>query len=698
MLGKVYSVQLHLERGADGDWLVCKDRGAGMSKSIIRDHFLVSGAVKRADLLQLARRCEQADFRLERTARFGIGVLSYFMVAERLHIRTRRCQSAQSGEANGWSFQTDGLSGFGELKRGPDCLEGTEVRLRLKPEVIGADASAFWDRLLSYVRSVLLHVPCRLQLKSPPMAVASWSVDAPGWVRKPEDYAAQCLTVLESPEARPSERGDLPEQLGDLIPSERLVQWQGERDRHTRLREEAHGRLRWSEPVTGDLPGGLGRFRLFFPWFDLDDGPCLDFFSVRTDGDARVLDTGDLSAGGHGVSPWCPLVMAWFGMTADHGVDSVKDHRWRGVIEVDWTSIAAAGLEVSRNQLQPSKQALTAIRDLSKKLAEQLGGFARSHQASMYALYNTASLDIESPAAERRFWLYQHETEPRFDWRSVSYPAILPENSGIGGLMADRRWRWQGRDLPRLSRIGAAIDWPGTGHLRLDRETRHSRLSAFWDAAALPPDRLLARMRRGFVMECGHVRHPWVWGRDFNAVWTNPPTWRAARVAYPEIEFPPEWQQVCLVIEDRVVYWNQAHWLVRATSKHAWKRLIGATVEGLDPRTRRTEFAASSELSAAWFLYCLSSGNQTLLIGLTEHAPDLTQELWESASADQTELTCWAWIAHAPGGSLVEIGAHGWRGFDSSNSETGNVLAQVIPKPGEDWCVYPVSRENEQDS
>ncbi|WP_295396625.1 hypothetical protein [uncultured Thiodictyon sp.] len=462
MLGKLYSVQLHLERGTDGDWLVCKDRGAGMSKSIIRDHFLVSGAVKRADLLQLARRCEQADFRLERTARFGIGVLSFFMVADRLHIRTRRCQSAQSGEANGWRFETDGLSGFGELKRDPDCLEGTEVRLLLKPEVIGTDASAFWDRLLSYVRSVLLHVPCKLQIKCPSISEASWSVDAPGWVRKPGDYATQCLTVLESPEERPSGRGDLPEQLGDLTPSERLTQWQGERDRRTRLREAAHERLRWSQPVTGDLPGGLGRFRVFFPWFELDDGPCLDFFSVRKDGSTRVLETEGLSdRSTHGVSPWCPFVMGWFGMTADHDADSLKEHRWRGVIEVDWTAAAAAGLEVSRNRLQPSEQALKAIRDLYKNLAGQLSEFARSHQASIYALYNTASLDIEPPAAERRFWLYEYETERQFNWRAVSYPSILSGRA----IFDHGQLRWQGYDYPSLCTIELSMAMPSTGHL-----------------------------------------------------------------------------------------------------------------------------------------------------------------------------------------------------------------------------------------
>ncbi|WP_295388900.1 hypothetical protein [uncultured Thiodictyon sp.] len=199
------------------------------------------------------------------------------------------------------------------------------------------------------------------------------------------------------------------------------------------------------------------------------------------------------------------------------------------------------------------------------------------------------------------------------------------------------------------------------------------------------------------MLKSGHITHPWIWRRNVSAVWTNAPTWREPRVAYPEIEFPAEWQQVCLVNDRTAIYLNRDHWLIRATSKHAWERLIDGTAGSLDPRTRREECAASSELSAAWFLYCLSSSNETLVRGLAEHAPDLIQELWKSASSDQTEPTCWAWIAHTPGGALVEIGAHGWREFDPDNSDDQRVCDEVMQKPSEDWCVYPVSGVNEED-
>ena len=89
-LGRHHLVELRLEERPDGYWLMCTDTGIGMNKQIIENYLLVSGQARRHSLAELERRCHKAGFTTGRTGQFGIGVLSYFMIADRLRMATRR--------------------------------------------------------------------------------------------------------------------------------------------------------------------------------------------------------------------------------------------------------------------------------------------------------------------------------------------------------------------------------------------------------------------------------------------------------------------------------------------------------------------------------------------------------------------------------------------------------------------------------
>jgi HSP90 family molecular chaperone len=105
-LGDLEHVTLRLDARDDGLWLICSDSGVGMTKAIIESSLLVSGKPQRAELIDLERRCLQHGFALGRTGLFGIGVLSYFMIADRLVIFTRRSQEAGDADATTWRFET----------------------------------------------------------------------------------------------------------------------------------------------------------------------------------------------------------------------------------------------------------------------------------------------------------------------------------------------------------------------------------------------------------------------------------------------------------------------------------------------------------------------------------------------------------------------------------------------------------------
>jgi len=87
-LRATHRVTIKIEERDNRVYLVCADNGVGMNKSVIRDYLLVSGRRRRPEVSALARRCREKGFSLERSGQFGIGVLSYFMLADQVVLRT----------------------------------------------------------------------------------------------------------------------------------------------------------------------------------------------------------------------------------------------------------------------------------------------------------------------------------------------------------------------------------------------------------------------------------------------------------------------------------------------------------------------------------------------------------------------------------------------------------------------------------
>lgn len=144
-----YTGAIDIEQAVDADgraYVECRDNGIGMGESELRGVFSHAGA----------RFAEQVDFLLERTAwnrldppvtlhpnsRFGIGVLSYFMLADEIRVTT--CRMGPSGEPG--PLLEVAIFGPGHLFRitelAPRGTEpGTTVRLYLQARPDGPDRS-----------------------------------------------------------------------------------------------------------------------------------------------------------------------------------------------------------------------------------------------------------------------------------------------------------------------------------------------------------------------------------------------------------------------------------------------------------------------------------------------------------------------------------------------------------------------------
>lgn len=264
-LAKQHRVSLQLETRGPDAYLVCTDSGIGMTKAIIRDRVLVSGSGPRHDVQALDRRCKEAGFQLGRSGQFGIGILSYFMLATQVEIETQRAQEAGDSDSTTWYFETEGIGSFGELRNSRAKRPGSQVRLRLKPE-ISSNLAAWYRSLRPYLLHTLVQCPCQFYLSSPIPECEPLELE-PGWC--PRDYAAVALSGLRR-------RDDRTETPIDLLSSmERELRLATERETDD-LENEFRSQLRWHSEQ-GTLSDGTGEYLILLPYFELEGGPSLAF-------------------------------------------------------------------------------------------------------------------------------------------------------------------------------------------------------------------------------------------------------------------------------------------------------------------------------------------------------------------------------------------------------------------------------------
>lgn len=245
-------------------WIVCRDNGCGMTRAIIENSLLVTGSPRRPDVRALERRCERAGFELTRIGRFGIGCLSYFMLADSIEIRTRRSEFAGGDrEHTGWSFVLQGLDDFGELRRDFNAVPGSEVRLRLKSRFVDHGVAEFISKLVDYVQATFRRLPCRFELTGPE-GTKHINLDHSSWVEQQNDLIRwfRHLHLLS---------------LDHNVPDvETVDEW-----RH--VNERAHESFRCFGPIE-DEDRVLGiRCRVFVPYWLIKDNPSLLYFEISGD-------------------------------------------------------------------------------------------------------------------------------------------------------------------------------------------------------------------------------------------------------------------------------------------------------------------------------------------------------------------------------------------------------------------------------
>ncbi len=630
-----HEVTLTVNKTESGLRLACTDTGVGMSREIIAKRFLVGGSRPGHDLRRLERECEGSGFSLERTAHFGIGVLSYFLMAHKLVIHTCRSKEGGNRDGKGWTFSSLGLTDFGELKARESLPEGTTVEFEIDIENWGEDRGALVKSIAAYVRDKLRFAPCSFSFSAPEFDVPDFEFDR--W-----------------PSQEAEVRGYWAEELSD---------------------EALHALA--LETHTGELPDDLGTYRIYLSHFDAGGEASLAYMKLIPAGEDRyVIGTKEKC---EGVQLGSRLVHSWNGMSiaASSELDPPPSN---AVVEIDWTSNQAGQLIVNRDFFTPSEMAADAVKFVNEKAEELLREFGMEHIDSPMALLNFLQLDDESgkfTAPPSPYWQHDEGEQSErwhfglistpivdrrpmvdtidFSWRGkpVTVPAVLEIRPFDGGR---GHWTWFGHSQPQF--IGAVETEEGMEPIGV-----WEKIESF-NTPRHPSRKTAARFPPEWTALVG-TAILWPWGR---AVWNRD---------HPLLQ---------------AVEGDAWRWAQDTFSDKSKNYLLSAARrrKALDPRPHLGELFDAGEdpegRVAAWMLMCLRMGGM-LWEELSKKSPEILSRAWSMVEGLE-ELGKILFYERGVGQPTVTlITPSSWEEYEGETAD--RVFTRELAMPRERWLLVP---------
>ena len=598
-LARPHRISLTFLDDGDACWLSCADTGAGMTKEIIEKFFLVSGASQRPDLLKLERYCRKRGFISGRTGQFGIGVLSYFMLAEYMSMTTRRSEDAGGqSDRKAWRFETGGLGEFGQLVPESTGQHGTEVRLRLRPDVIGASSDEWFEELVRYIRNDVTRVPCRFILRHHNIEKPAIDIPAAGWVRTPDYFSEILVTEFRLPPWQHS---------SDTLRPAVEMEKQEEADiKWRKLKVMAKQQLRYHGPIESELPARSGQFRIFLPYFDHPGGASLVFMDLtKNKGKQLPGATGNACAlSGNEFHSWRGF------RTGFHG-DMVFGFRRLGglyspfIVEVDW--IEGGKISVARDELNITDQDFSAARrKVQSESRKLLQSFIEQHQNSRYATLNRAfaiqefpSDDFASPQRLRSISAPISTPLVNFTWETIKYPAIEIMRGNFSYPYAIEAVKYKDKEIYIYRSISC-----------------HGRSETLFPLGHMPGARLL------LIRDVSrHIPA---------AMWLRPPRERNGTIRGKLFDtiFPTGWKDLTAITTGVRLMWNSENQVVQAVDEDGWKWVVSNVGAG-DPRPHKNAILSARSRCAAWLLSCMDQRNEIgFWQALSDHEPSFLKEVW----------------------------------------------------------------------
>ncbi len=497
--------------------IVCTDTGVGMSKADIEDHLLqtANSSTTGSEVIRLKRLCKANGVDFERTSQFGIGVLSYFMLADGVSLRTKP-DPLRGFSEDGWVFTTEGVGAFGELRPEQRGVSGTEVELRLRPDIVGDyDSKGIYYLVLHQVREAFDHVPCQLQIHG---ANGEERDFAAGWLKSKDEMKQEVLRQLT--DFIGTQDRNLPVELQEPGELEQAALVGAEA---AQLMSDAESTLHiYMQEYDAD---GL-RVRVCIPYFDLEDGPCLALVKPkRTSGEYCLLD---LKGNTVAWLPECKTRTSFYGarISSNFRTSAIRWHRPFISIDVHTDKFGTVTAD---------RRGFVARHEITQSLGKWTNEYSKTAYTSWakgmtdtnpWRALDGAATDglVPIPKHPEPWWWHTY-SEGETRWRRVNWSAITRDDLELRGH-GDGSLEFRDHKVAVLDKVPAITGKGTTASITLTGEAGvWPQLVAGYHAVGRFDD-----------------------GEDY-AAWLPTTVW--AQTEAPQnlygnrqVPFPPEWSQV----------------------------------------------------------------------------------------------------------------------------------------------------------
>lgn len=682
-LGQLYEVHLRFEVSEDNNAfrLICTDDGMGMTKAIISDSFLVSGTSKRQDIIALERRCQKVGVNLGRTGQFGIGALSYFMLADELTIQTKRSQEAGDEEGTGWTFATWGVNSFGELQVNKSSEVGTQVALRLRSEIVGHEPVRWFSTLEKYIHETLLYIPCRFTLSSSLPDYKSVTFE-PGWCKKPGDFEPGILNSLKNINWRHYNLPD--EELFDALPLNVRQELQQMQEQQDVAFKQAQNSLKW-KTVEGIFGDALGRYRVHIPSFDLAGHLSLAYLKIRQEGQVDYMEYVNERDFTH--FPDWRMEIGWKGVsTLSTGRGSrfyelslPVTNFFSAVVEVDAYSSEAGLLSVDRKGIELSQTFKLALQNLHRDVENMYDKLSSNNMQSKFALLNHNLVTGPLPSVDNMRWLKGVQDSKRPErriavWDKVSLPVVHYSRSISG---------WGNEDNILRDFDEDKLLWRSRRVSTFHSLSRFGRSADTWRTSKVMPERIVEFTHRSRLF--------------LAALWTkesieNSDLTRSLSIGQ-ECSFPPEWTNLAVVqLEDsgtnKLSFLNSDHDLVKLFDEARFSELPFSLSRVFDPLPLKETILQNKFYAATWLLAYLAKSRgseeqkyKLIWNALPQRDPLFLSSLWEVLGLNET-TSFYVWYGERQDGYLLEVSPDVW-----NIHEDIEAIRQHLSEPSDEWQI-----------
>lgn len=432
-LGELYSIKISLEQREDGYWLICKDDGVGMTKDIIEKFFLVSGTSKRHEIKDLERKCKEKGFNLGSTGQFGIGVLSYFMIAEKVVVITKREQNTgyKPEDSIPWRFELNGREDFGELMRYNQPIQGTTIEMKLSAKV-EQEIETWGQKLSDFLEENVVKTPCTISYSSC-LDTNDDKTFQEGWIKHKNELTrllTDSFIYKHQEQTIPHDKNISSVRKNRMDEGNRLVH------EYAKDVQEKIDFLYAEGSV-----GNFANYRIFIPYFKLSGGNSFCYMKEDRNSNRHYIK---LISSQEYLHVWFPDRIESFSYKGiktnaivDHYIEYDIEYEIlrlqipSSIIEVDFIETDEDFVHVNRHNIVLSEDDIALIKSYIRRSIDSL---LYEHQDSFQNIYTSLNRytmhdQIQEFKPELQYWAFtikgnDHHDADTLEWKKIQFPAI----------------------------------------------------------------------------------------------------------------------------------------------------------------------------------------------------------------------------------------------------------------------------------